>query len=510
MPEHIRALIAILFISTFVFYYAQKAIGPMLLPKEFSRWRNAWLAVTLLAFISQNFWLFIILCSLFLLYMAKSEQNKFALYFAIILAIPIISARIPGLFDINYARLLSLTLLLPIFISLKKNPDAPSLGKPLAEKFLLAYLLLNIILLMRGTTFTDSLRYGFYTFTDYFLPYYAASRAIKDFDQLKKVMIAFVLACLLVGAIGAFEFKKSWLLYSALTDSLHADWDMGTYLGRGSSLRALASLGHSAVLGFIMMVGLGFYLFIAKSIKSNMLRLTGLGLIVAGLISALTRGSWVGTAILLLVFTAFGPKIIRRFSLLGISTIIAIQALYWIPGGEKVINLMPFVGKVDKSNVDYREKLIDKSILVIQKYPLFGVFDARQEPEMEDMVQGQGIIDIVNTYLGVALGMGLVGLSLFLGFFALVLMNLRKSLKRIVDKKSEEYLCGRSLLATMSAVLFTIFTVSSIGILPNIYWALAGLIFSYGRVTNLARNNEAGKIVVQNPVYPTYRLKSDA
>lgn len=482
----------------------------MLLPKEFSRWRNAWFAITLLAFLSQNFWVFIILCSLFILYMAKSEQNKFALYLALLLAIPTITSRIPHLFNINYPRLLSLMLLLPIFISFKKTPDAPSLGKPLAEKLMLAYLLLYIILMMRGTTFTDSLRYGFYTFTDYFLPYYAASRAIKDFEQLKKVMVAFIFACLLVGVIGVFEFSRAWLLYNALTATLHVDWDMGSYLGRGDSLRAVASLGHSLALGFIMMVGLGFYLFIARSIKSKILRLTGLGLIIAGLISPLSRGPWIGTAILLLVFIAFGPKIIKRFSLLGISAIIAIQSLYWIPGGEKVINLMPFVGEVDKSNIEYREKLIDKSFLIIQKYPLFGVFDVRQLPEMEDMVQGQGIIDIVNTYLGVMLGMGLVGLSLFLGFFALVLMSLRKSMKKIVDKKSEEHLCGRSLLATMAAVLFTIFTVSGIGIIPTIYWSLAGLIFSYGRVINQTGVTKNNEISVEKPVYPTFRLKSNA
>ena len=319
MPEYIRSLIVILSIATFVFYYAKKAIGPELLPKEFSRWRNAWFAITLLAFLSQNFWVFIILSSLFLLYTAKSEQNKFALYFVLLMAVPSMALRIPFLFDINYVRLLALTILFPFFITFRARPESPSFGKPLAEKLLLAYMVLTTLLMIRGTTVTDALRYGFYGFTEIFLPYFVASRAIKDFEQMKKVMIAFVLASLVVGAIGTFEFIRSWLLYNSLIDALHADYSMGGYLGRGDSVRALASLDHSIILGFVMMVGLGFYLVIAPSIKSKTLRLAGLGLIICGLISSLSRGPWAGTVVLFLVLISFGRNRIRRFALLSIA-----------------------------------------------------------------------------------------------------------------------------------------------------------------------------------------------
>ena len=35
---------------------------------------------------------------------------------------------------------------------------------------------------------------------------------------------------------------------------------------------------------------------------------------------------------------------------------------------------------------------------------------------MEDLRQGEGIIDLVNTYLGVALSYGVIGLFFFLSF----------------------------------------------------------------------------------------------
>ena len=48
---------------------------------------------------------------------------------------------------------------------------------------------------------------------------------------------------------------------------------------------------------------------------------------------------------------------------------------------------------------------------------------------MVAMMQGEHIIDIVNTYLEIALRSGLVGLSLFVGVFATILLRLRRVLK---------------------------------------------------------------------------------
>lgn len=509
MPEHFRALIAICTIGALVFFYEKNAIGPLLAPKEFTRWRNAWFVITLVAFLSQNFWLFIGFSAAYLLYISKSEQNIVALYLTLFLAIPGLSARIPALFDISYTRVLALTLLLPFFISSKPSLGIPRLGKSLPEKLMLAFILLNLILLLRTHTFTNTLRYSIYSFTDIILPYYAASRAIKDFAQLKKAMIALVLACLVIGAIGTFEYIKSWLLYNSLQDALKVDWDMGSYLGRGESLRALASLDHPIGMGYVMVIGLGFYLFIAPSIKNRILRLAGLALIISGLIAPLSRGPWMGATVLLLIMVAYSKKALRGFALLIIMAIFALPVLNLIPGGQKVINLIPFVGETDKENIEYREKLIDRAILIVQRNPFFGVADPREEPEMEDMVQGQGIVDIVNAYVGIATGSGLIGLSLFLGFFTLVLLKHHKNMKKIADKNSEEYLCGRSLLATMIAVLVIIFTVSNIGIIPTMYFLLAGLMFSFGRVINLTGTTKNNEIFTEKPVYPTSRLKCE-
>jgi O-antigen ligase len=128
---------------------------------------------------------------------------------------------------------------------------------------------------------------------------------------------------------------------------------------------------------------------------------------------------------------------------------------------------------------------------VIKRNPWFGSVDYRNTPEMESMRQGQGIIDIVNTYIQVTLEIGLVGLGLFVGFFVLTLLGIYRAMRSIRDRKSEERLLGRALLATMLSILLIIFTVSSIAIIPIVYWSVAALGVAYAQ---MARKQSTGKV----------------
>ena len=485
MPEYLRALIVILLIASFTFIFAKKSLTPLILKERLNHWRNAWLAITLIAFLSHNFWIYIVASGLLIAFVAKRESNKMAFFFVLLFAVPSIGSGITGLgainyfFEINYLRLLSIVILFPAFISLLATPNTLKLGKNLPDKLILLYLILIISLQIRSTTITDSLRQALYAFTDVFLPYYVASRALKQIEHLKELFSGFVLASFLVAAIGCFEFIKGWLLYNPLPYVWDIPADIGNYLMRGSNLRALASLGQPIVLGYVLVVALGFYLFLWPLIQSKAMQRLGLTLLSLGLIATLSRGPWVGAVALVGIFIATGPHALKRLAILSIAATVAIPIISIMPEGEKIINLLPFIGNIEKSNIDYREKLLDNSIIVIQRNPLFGSVNYLQTPEMQEMIQGQGIIDIVNSYLQVSLKYGLVGLGLFAGFFLVVLSGIYQCRKIISDKTSELYLLGRSLTATSVAVLVVIFTVSSIVAIPIIYWSLAGMGVAY-------------------------------
>lgn len=250
-----------------------------------------------------------------------------------------------------------------------------------------------------------------------FLPYYVASRAVRSLNQLREALQTFVIAAMLIAVIATFEFSRHWLLYRAVIDTMGIDWGYSSYLGRSGSLRAIASAGHAIALGFALTVALGFCLAILPALQNRLAKLLVFAPLSIGLFSSLSRGPWVGATIILIAFIATGRHAARRLVMLAVAGLVSLPLLSALPGGQKLLDLLPFIGNVEKSNIDYRERLLENSLIVIQRNPWLGSVDFLKTPEMEEMRQGQGIIDIVNTYISIALGSGLIGLALFSGFF---------------------------------------------------------------------------------------------
>ncbi len=422
-------------------------------------------------------------------YAYRREHNPPALFFSLMFILPVATAQIPGLglvnflFDLSHLRILALIILLPAFFSLRQKYNNFSFGRSGPDKALAGYLVLTIILsLLREPSVTNTFRQAFYLFVDIFLPYYVISRSMKNLQSFRDALTSFVLATMLLAAIAVFEFSKHWLLYSSVLTALGLKEGMTEYLGRGGMLRVSASAGQPIVLGYIMAVGIGLYLFLQNSIQHKFMRRSGLVLLTAGLIVPLSRGPWIGAIALALVFIVTGRNPARRLMSMALMGVLALPLFAMLPGGEKVVNLLPFVGTTEKENIDYRENLITNSMIVIQRNPWFGSNDFLNTPEMEAMRQGQGIIDIVNSYIAITLKTGLVGLGLFAGFFAMTLFGISRAMRSISDKDCEEYLLGRVLLSTLLASLLIIFTVSSIAFVPIVYWSVAGMGVAYAQM----------------------------
>jgi O-antigen ligase len=317
-----------------------------------------------------------------------------------------------------------------------------------------------------------------------FLPYFVVSRSLKNLQKFRDVLLSLVLAIMVLALIAVFETSRHWLLYRSLQGSLElvSISISGGYLMREGMVRAIATAGQAIPLGYLMAVGIGLYLYLQRSIQQNFTRRLGMILLAAGLIAPLSRGPWVGAAVLIIVFIATGRNPIPRLIGLMMSSLLLISFVSILPGGEKAINLLPYIGSTEKENIGYREKLLTNSMIVIQRNPWFGSVDYMETPEMKEMRQGQGIIDIVNTYLVVALEKGLVGLGLFVGFFVLTLLGVFHAMGSIADKNSEEHLLGRVLLSTLVSIMIMIFTVLSITVIPIVYWSVAGMGVGYAQM----------------------------
>ena len=490
MPEHLKALVVILALSSMVFALARgPACALAMASQDFVRRRNLWLGITLIAFLSHNFWIYMALTGGLLLWAAPRETNKVALLFFLFFALPRISAEIPGFggiryfFTIDYFRLFSLAVLLPAAASLRRQAVADGSRATAADKILAAYIILNTVLQFEYVPFTGTLRGLVITMTDVVLPYYVVSRSLRDMQGFRDAIMSLAVGAMILAAISIFEMARHWLLYSKLDTAMGLTWEYGDYLDRDESLRASATSGQPIVLGYLMTVAFGFVLYLRRTIPSTALWLTGLVLIIGGEIAPISRGPWIGFGVVILAYFALGDKAARRLGFLALVGLLSLPLLFTTAVGAKVIDLLPFIGTIEAGNVGYRERLLELSLQIIGYSPLFG------EPNfliyLEELRQGQGIIDMVNSYLIIALNSGLVGLSLFLGFFGAIMRGIYRRM-RAMDKTDEQHELGQALIATLLGILAMIATVSPISYISVVYWAIAGLGLAYVRLPKAA------------------------
>lgn len=485
MPEHLRALIVILVLAGACFLLARQAAGEYAMADEdFVRRRNLWFGVTLIAFLAHNFWIFLLLAGTVLFVARKREWNPIALYLFLLFALPSFGAEISGLgvirqlLEIDYARLLSITILLPAAVQLWPRSHSAGPVYRTADFCVLAYSVLQLALRFEVDSATNTARYGVYALLDVGLPYYVASRSLRDPRAFRDAMMSFVVACMIVATIAMFEYLRHWLLYRSLPDALGATGGVGNYQERGGALRAQVTTGHPIPLGYLMTVALGVHMYVKRLTSKAAIWWLGFAALSGGLIASLSRGPWIGAAIVAVLFMLCSPRAAANLTK-GLLSLTVVGALVLIsPLGESVVDHLPFVGTVEAENITYRQRLFEVSLLVISQNPFFGSFDYLYRPEMQELVLG-GMIDIVNSYIGVALSSGLVGLSLFAGAFLAACAAVWSARQRVPDPDDEIRILGTALLATLVGIMVVIFTVSSITVVPLVYWTFIGIAASY-------------------------------
>lgn len=487
MPEHLRALLFILPIAWAVFAFAKKAIVPngLAKPEDFDRRRKLWFALTLAAFLAHNFWIFAAVATIAILYLARDEPNKAAMHFVVLVCLPRLTASISGgglvkeLFAIDPLRLLALFILVPVWWQLRKRPDVEPFGKLLTDKIMIAMFALEIMLTLPERTIPSVLRDSvFYAFTNVFLLYYVSSRSLRSMQHFRESLSALTVGLWIFCAIVAFEFLRRWLLYSTLERALGVSLGDRGYLIRSGMLRAEGTAGQSIIAGYVAAVGIGIYLYVRILIQNPWMRRAGMALMFAGIIGAFARGPWVGGVAVILVFLVLGPSPIGSIGKIVGVIVLSLPLLLSTDAGLTIIDHLPWIGTVDSRNVDFRENLFDVAIRVILQYPFFGNYDFAVIPEIEALRGNDGIIDVVNTYIMIALRGGLVSLALFVLLVLVAMWGVFTTLLKL-DKKDERHVLGRALLATMIGALITIATVSPIFFVYPLYWCLTGLMVGF-------------------------------
>lgn len=475
MPEFIRALAYIIVLSVPTFMMMKAPLLKLEPRAQPVAWAGIWMALTISLFLSRNFWIFMMLVVLITFFSQKWEKDRIVLFMLLFVAAPPVLVAMRGfgsinnLFVLSYQHYLAVLLLLPLLLS--RNKDQFRTGLPFFLIF--SYVLLVAVLFLRETTITNSLRHSISLILMSLVPFWVLSTRITKEEHMRVVITALLFGLMPVTLMAFFEFVRGWHLYAS-----SGNWVDASYGGREGLLRASASMLAPIPLGTIMMASIMLAAGLPIDRLARVWRFLLFASLVLGLIASLSRGPWIGGLVGLIVFLLTGKSAVKNLlKFLGVGAIAIMLALV-SPAGDKIYRLIPFVGKADEtseSTEEYRVRLLENSLIVINRHPILGSVDYLNEPELQEMIQGEGIIDIVNTYLQVALETGLVGLMLFVSFFGSIVSMLARVIWSMPDSEASLKRMLRGLLAAMVGVLFTIFTVSSVSITAYLYWTLAGL-----------------------------------
>lgn len=401
------------------------------LEASFKRRRPFWLLGTAIVMLVPNFWLSMVLLAVVFGVLARRDPYPVSIFLMFFFVAPPIHKTIGGfgglnyLLDVNFNRLLSLVVLVPALLSQGRQrleriarPGAENSARlyRITDTLIIVYVLYVLALYLPHEPFTAILRRLAHLSLDILVPYFAISRLCRSREAVMDGLGALVIAGLILSHIAVFEHLKGWLLYAGLPDMWGEPTFFGgtSYLMRESALRSLASTGHALVLGHFLVVciALAGLLFRELSAKRAVLLMA---VLLIGMYCTVSRGPWISAVIVILMMGVFHRKATGFYVAVLSLSIVCVGIVAVSPWRDQVINFLPFFGKVDQFNIDYRKALLDLTFVLVKQRPFFGTVMVLDY--MESLRQGQGIIDTVNVYAEVALYYGLVGLTLYVLLF---------------------------------------------------------------------------------------------
>jgi hypothetical protein len=486
MVQQLKTLIVVLTLAMIVFVIAKPICLRVMDAADFSRRRNVWIFLTSVAFLAPSFWLYVLIAGITFAWAGRRDTVPMAFFLLMLHVIPPFRFDIPSpgsiqIFAMDNYRLITLAVVLPLALRTwagRHHDDARRFTS--TDFYVLAFSTLALLLYIPYESPTNTARRLLLQVIDVYLPYYAMSRSIKNRREFCDVLASFCLCCLLFASIASIEFARKWPFYSSIANV----WGYGDdfiNVMRGDSLRAQAAAGHPLALGFITALAFGFWLWVTTRVPSKIMRvLGGLGLWV-GLLAAYSRGPWLMAILIFFLYTALQPNGFVKVFKWGVLAAIAGGVVLLTPLGAKIIDNLPFVGTVGAENVEYRARLADISWYLVQKNPLFG--DPFVMEHMEEMRQGEGIIDLVNVYASQALFYGLVGLGLFLMAFVSAAWRLFRSQRQLQRIDPDMSLLGANILACLLGVMLFMATGSFGTSTAMMAWLLVAMAVNYETLT---------------------------
>ena len=370
---------------------------------------------------------------------------------------------------------------------------------PWADVSMFLVILLLIFIDARSGALTGYMRQIITYSIDYALPVYVITRCVGNLVEWRTILAAFACLGCILAVLGLYESGAGWPLFSPLY--AHYGFPVETLVKfRGGVLRAYGTVEEPTALGATLVICFCAALASRRAFRSNLAYVAIVALIAVGTLAPQSRGGMIGIAVAFVVSSFYrrGVGNVAQLGLAGllISGIYVGTTVFGSFGAQIATSLEDGQG-----SADYRTELLRRGMQEFWKSPIIGDSYDNVVARMQDMVQGEGMVDFVNSYLYFALFAGAIGLVIFCISFLVPMFRLVAVRRTLPPGSIEREIAGFCLAVLVSAAVMIAFT--SYLRRPSVMWLAAasmGLIVSRPRRFRSAR--PASQTAVRRPSDP--------
>ena len=482
-------LLAVVFTVTCLAQYVfRTAFQDIFSPTEYKRvWRLVLLGVVA-SYLCQLPPLYLMAVASIAIYGAvatgRGPAGKIGIYLLLICTLPPIDLALGGFGGINYLLKLDHRRVLSIFmLSWAAIEILSTKSQPRTVKFLWIDLLvfgyqgLRFALMVPHSTVTTLLRIAVETTLDILLPYFVVTRGLRSLSDVRFAAGHLFIGIAFVASVGVAETLVQHNLYSGLQSIYDVHWQLTYALMRGSLIRIQATTSQPIILAFMLLfgIGLGYWLKGSQWRRPSVLALfAAIGI---AEVATFSRGPWLAAVLIVLALVAIRKLSAPAFRVTLVILVLSGVALKLANADHEVVAALGAIfgsEQADIASIEYRRELLDTSLALIKQSPWFGV--PNYAAQMQGLKQGEGIIDIVNSYVAIMLDAGLVGLTIYVLPFLIVLNRLISAIRRRepgVAEGSNRF--AQAFVALILGCLFAIFTASSFSVIPVLLTLLLSL-----------------------------------
>lgn len=287
--------------------------------------------------------------------------------------------------------------------------------------------LFMVVIYSRGTSFTNFTREVLHIILAYVVPLWAMASLTSRIKDVRYLSVYILAAGVSLTTAVVFEAAGGWNFYRTIYEHVGIPPVWSGLKWRNGLLRATGPAFDATTMGLLLTL-FAIFAWTSKGVlKSRPWSLAITALMGLGIYLTQSRNPIIGLAVGLVAWyllqhgKKLGGWVVA--SSIGAASIAVVAVL----ASEPSTTNSPHS---PDNTLEYRVRLLNRGIEEYKKHPFLGQSKADVDRRMEDLRQGEGIIDYVNSYLFSALLGGVAGLFVIISIFLVVPINIFEFLRK--------------------------------------------------------------------------------